>query len=84
MKLVNLKSIHSTTSGASKAQKGDFMKSRTLTLFTAMTLFAALAIPVQTSAQITAFNAPGAGTAANQGTNPVSYTHLTLPTILRV
>jgi hypothetical protein len=57
------------------------MKSRTLTLFTAMTLFAALAITVQTSAQsqmatfdvptkskITTFEAPGAGTGAGQGT----------------
>jgi len=34
-----------------KTQKGGFMKSRTLALCTTMTLFAALAITVQTSAQ---------------------------------
>jgi glucokinase len=62
-------------------QKADFIRSRALTLFTAMTLFAALAITVQTSAQsqmttfdaaakskITTFEAPGAGTGAGQGT----------------
>jgi hypothetical protein len=48
------------------------MKSRTSTLFTAMTLFAVLAITVQTSAQrITTFDAPGAGTGPGQGTLPV-------------
>lgn len=47
-------------------------KSRTVTLFAAMTLFAVLAIAVQTSARvghrITTFNVPGAGTSAGQGT----------------
>src|SRR5207302_114184 len=57
------------------------MKSRILTSFTAMTVFAALAISIRLSAQeqqehpssthqptITTFDAPGAGTAAGQGT----------------
>ena len=47
-------------------------KSRTLTLFTAMTLFAVLTITVQTSARvthrITTFNVQGAGAGAGQGT----------------
>ena len=45
------------------------MKSRRLTCVTAMTLFAALAITLQTSAQtIITFDAPGAGQGAGQGT----------------
>ena len=46
-------------------------KSRTLTLFKAMTLFAALATAVQTSAQITTFEAPGAGKGSGLGTSPI-------------
>jgi len=49
------------------------MKSRILTLLTAMILFAVLAIPLQTSAgvsqgKIITFDIPGAGTSAGQGT----------------
>jgi hypothetical protein len=51
------------------------MKSRILTLLTAMALFAVPAIPVQGSARvshnnITTFDVPGAGTGAGQGTIP--------------
>ena len=50
------------------------MKSRTSMCITAITLFAALAISVQLSAQptIVTFDAPGAGTGAGQGTLPES------------
>jgi hypothetical protein len=53
------------------------MKLRTLALFSAMTLFAALGLTIQTfvqktEAQIIIFDAPGAGTGSGQGTTPTS------------
>jgi hypothetical protein len=64
-------------------ERKQFMKTRKAVFFTTMTLFAALAITVQTSAQsrtgafdaaakgtIKTFNAKGAGTGSGQGTYP--------------